>query len=65
MVLGFVITNFGLGAVLAEEVVDKVEVLVGHIDTVLVEQLVHLDEVHPSAGDETSDVGQRRGRRRA
>jgi hypothetical protein len=36
--------------VLAKEIVDEIEVLVGHEYAVLVQQLVHLDEVLTAAG---------------
>ena len=46
---------------LAEETVDEVEVLVGHIDSVAAQQLVHLDEVHAAAGYEAAHVGEAGG----
>jgi hypothetical protein len=42
--------------VLAEVIVDEVEVLIGHEDTVLAQQLADLDKVVTSARYETGDI---------
>ena len=49
---------------LTEEIVNEVKVLIGHEYTILVQQLIDLDEVEPTTGNETFYVGQLRGQRR-
>ena len=43
---------FSVDALLTEEVVNEVEVFIGHVDTILVQLLIDFDEIHPTNGDE-------------
>ena len=47
----------------AQELIDEVEVLVGAVDAVAAEELVDLDEVHAAAGDDAAYTAQRGGHR--
>ena len=53
--------NSCIDTMLAEKVVDELEILIGDIDAILVQQLVYLDEVHPATWFETGNVSKYRG----
>ena len=54
----------GIGTVVAEELICKVEVLVGNIDAITAQLLVYLDEVEAAAGHEAAHTAETSGHRR-
>ena len=44
-----------------DEIVNEIEILIGHINLVLEEQLVDLDQMHPAAAFDFPDLGKNRG----
>ena len=48
----------GFLTMLAKEIVDEIKVLVGDIDTIFAQQLIHLDQVTPTTGNEAAHIGQ-------